>query len=248
MQTPFQRGTKFAAVVALVSLLSGTGWFFNQPTIQTFSTKVGERSHIQLPDGTRIELTTDTVLRVVTKGQRRKAWLDKGEAFFAVVHDDDHPFELDALNYRIVDLGTEFSVRRDADSIKVMVLKGSVRVGAPSTQIGKNTARLTAGEVVIADAHSLNVTQKAPAEIADALAWRKGVLVFRYTPLSEVVAEFNRYNNEKIVIDDALVSRSVISARLQATDVDAFARMAHDFMGLRIQHSGDEIHISRREE
>jgi len=244
-QRPFQYGIKLAAVVTLLALLTGAGWVLSQPSIRTFSTKVGEQSRIQLSDGTRIELTTDTVLRVATEGAHRKVWLDKGEAFFDVVHDESRPFEIHALNYRIVDIGTEFSVRREADSIKVVVLKGSVRVGAANTGHKSNAINVTAGEVVVADNKSVRVLRKSTSQIADALGWRNNVLVFRNAPLSDVAAEFNRYNNEKIVIDDQDVSKSIVSARLQATNVEAFARMARDFMGLQIWHDGDEIHISR---
>jgi len=244
-QTPYQPGIKLAAVVTLLALLTGSGWFLSRPTIQTFSTKVGERSHIQLSDGTRIELTTDTVLRVATDGTYRKAWLDKGEAFFDVVHNNRHPFELQALNYRIVDLGTEFSVRRDTGRIRVTVLKGSVRVGTSDIRVRNNAVRMIAGDVAIADSRSISVTRKSTAEVADALGWRNGVLVFRYAPLAEVAAEFNRYNAIKLVIDDRQAAKEIISARLQATDVAAFARMAHDFMGLQVRKYGDEIHISR---
>src|SRR5262249_34666801 len=134
---------------------------------------------------------------------------------------------------------------RDVNSVKVLVLSGSVRILAPALQAKNNVARLTAGEVAVADNRSIKVTRESAAEIADALSWRTGILVFRYTPLSEVAAEFNRYNSEKIIVDDTPASKSVISARLHATDVEAFARMARDFMGLRIQRENDRIHISR---
>lgn len=245
-QKSSQQKIRLAAGAMLLVLLSGTGWFLSRASIQTFSTKIGERRHVQLSDGTRVELTTDTILRVATQGAQRKAWLDKGEAFFEVVHDDAHPFELQTLNYRIVDLGTEFSVRRETDRIKVTVLKGSVRVDTPNAKVKTNAVSMTAGEVAVADNRSINVTRKSSADISDSLGWRNGVLVFRYAPLSEVAAEFNRYNDEKIVVDDKRVSRTIISARLQATDVEAFARMARDFMGLQVRHDGDEIHISRR--
>jgi len=235
-----------SAAVLLASLVTGAGLFLSQPSSQTFSTKVGEQSHLQLPDGTRIELTTNTVLRVARNGNHRKAWLDKGEAFFQVVHDAKHPFELEALNFRIVDLGTEFSVRRDADRIRVAVLTGGVWLGSPGTKGGNGTVRMTAGQVAVADRNSIRVTRASVPAISDLLGWRSGVLVFRYAPMTEVAAEFNRYNTDRIVIDDPRVANMIVSARLQAKDVSAFARMAHDFMGLQVRRTANEIHISRQ--
>ncbi len=194
-----------------------------------------------------MELTTNTVLRVATSSGARKVWLDKGEAFFQVVHDNDRPFELHALGFRVVDLGTEFSIRRDATRIEVAVLKGSVRVESPNSQDRNRAVRLTAGEIAIADIHGISVSNKSAVEIGDALSWRTGFLVFRRTPLTEVAAEFNRYNNDKIVVDGVQASTLTVSARLPATDVNAFARMAHDFMGLQVKTRGEEIYISRQE-
>jgi len=244
-QQRFQSRLKLAAAVGLLTLLGGAAWFASQPSIRTFSTAVGERSSLQLPDGSRVELTTNTVLRVATSGGPRKVWLDKGEAFFQVVHDDARPFELRSLGFRVVDLGTEFSIRRDATRIEVTVLKGSVRVDPPESQDRSRAVRLTAGEIAIADSHGISVSKKSAVEIADALSWRAGFLMFRRTPLTEVAAEFNRYNNDKIFVDDVQASTLTVSARLPATDVNAFARMAHNFLGLRVSRSGGEIHISR---
>lgn len=239
-------GLKLAAAVAFVALLSGTSWYLSGPSTQMFATAVGERSNLKLPDGSHVELTTNTVLRVAKGGDQRSVWLDKGEAFFQVVHDDKRAFVLHALDFKVVDLGTEFSVRRNADRLEVTVLKGSVRIDPPEGQHKSAPVRLTAGEVAIADNHAISVTRKSSTAIADALGWRSGILVFRRAPLSQVAAEFNRWNAEKIVIDDRTIAGVTISARLSATDVHMFARMARNFMGLKVIRNGDEIRISRQ--
>ncbi len=240
------QGDELAAAVAFVALLGGTGWFLSGPTTQTFATAVGERSNLKLPDGSHVELTTNTVLRVAKSGKQRNVWLDKGEAFFQVVHDDKRAFVLHALNFKVVDLGTEFSVRRDADHLEVTVLKGSVRIDPPEGQRESVPVRLVAGEVAVANNRSISVTRKSSTAISDALGWRSGILVFRRAPLSDVAAEFNRWNTEKIVIGDRTIANMTISARLPATDVDMFARMARNFMGLKVIRNGDEIRISRQ--
>jgi transmembrane sensor len=237
---------KFAAAVTLLAIIGGAIWLAGRgPESRTFATAVGERSNLQLPDGSRVELTTNTTIRVANGAADRKVWLDKGEAFFQIVHDDRRPFVIYALDFKVVDLGTEFSVRREADRIEVMVLSGSVQIDPPQSAKDRNPVRLSAGETAIADNRSISVSRKSGNELADALSWRSGILVFRGAPLSEVAAEFNRYNAEKIVIDDPEVSRLTVSARLPATDVDAFARVARNFIGLNVKHSGDEIHLSR---
>lgn len=239
-------GLRLATAAVLVALLGSAIWYTGQqPASRTFATAVGERSNLQLPDGSRVELTTNTTVRVSAGAMDRKVWLDKGEAFFRVVHNDRRPFVIHALDFKVVDLGTEFSVRRDANRIEVMVLKGSVRIDPPAGGDQYRPVRLIAGELAVADNHSISVTRKSGTEMADALSWRSGILVFRGTPLGEVAAQFNRYNSEKIVIDDPDVARLTISARLPATDIDAFARVAKNFIGLKVERSSNEVHLAR---
>ena len=57
------------------------------------------------------------------------------------------------------------------------------------------------------------VTVPARADMEQAMGWREGVLVFRDMPLSEAVAEINRYRPGRImVLDDALAARRVSGA------------------------------------
>lgn len=240
-----RRGIQLAAVVTFACLIGAGAWYGNQPAVQTFSTVVGERSTLKLPDGSHVDLTTDTVLRVAKGEGQRSVWLDKGEAFFQVVHDDKHEFVLHALNFKVTDLGTEFSVRRDADRLDITVVRGSVRVDPPDGQGSSKPVRLTAGQTAVADNHAIVVSRKSQAAIADALGWRNGVLVFRRTPLSEVAAEFNRWNTEKIVIGDDTTAHMTVSARLSATDVDMFARMARNVLGLQVVKDAGSFRISR---
>jgi transmembrane sensor len=237
------RGIQLAAAAAITCLIGSVAWYSNQPAVQTFSTAVGERSNLKLPDGSHVDLTTDTVLRVAKGEGQRSVWLDKGEAFFQVVHDDKHEFVLHALNFKVTDLGTEFSVRRDINRLDVTVVKGSVRIDPP--QGSSRPVRLTAGQTAVADSNAIVVSRKSQAAIADALGWRNGVLVFRRTPLSEVVAEFNRWNTEKIVVGDDSTAHMTVSARLSATDVDMLARMARNVLGLQVVRDAGGFRISR---
>lgn len=241
-----KQGFKFAAAVALLAVVSGAVWFADrQPASRTFATAVGERSNLQLPDGSRVELTTNTTIRLANGAKARKVWLDKGEAFFQIVHDERRPFVIHALGFKVVDLGTEFSVRREDNRLKVVVLEGSVEIDPPASAQARKPVRIAAGETAIADNRSITVARKSGRELADVLSWRTGILIFRRAPLAEVAAELNRYNTQKIVIDDPAVSQLTVSARLPATDVSAFARVAKNFIGLNVTEAGGEIHLSR---
>lgn len=235
---------RIAAVFALTAGISAAAaLYFFSPKGQVFNTPLGGRETITLNDGSVIELNTDTTLRADITASRRKLWLEKGEVYFKVVHDARHPFEIIAGKHRVVDIGTQFTVRRDGERLKVALLEGAVRFDAPGSSSQKPVL-LKPGEELVATANSVNVTTSSMAHVSKELGWRNGQLIFDNTTLSEAAAEFNRYNRKKIVIADAAAARRAIGASFATDDVELFARMARAVLGLRVKNTTDEIIIS----
>ena len=58
----------------------------------TYSTGVGQTFTARLDDGTRVQLNTDSAVRVRFDKGQRKVVLMRGQAFFDVAHDAAHPF------------------------------------------------------------------------------------------------------------------------------------------------------------
>ena len=232
-----------AASIALVALFGApyvSAWM--QPPDRTDSTDVGGRTLLSFADHTQIELNTNTTMRYRMTTHERVVWLEKGEAWFRVTHDAAHPFTVFVGKHRITDLGTEFLVRRDADSVDVSLLNGRASLGGEGVQ----TAMLTPGDEAVATPVSLSVTRKTPRELADELAWRRGVLVFRNTRLADVVKEFNRYNATKLVIADPSIADEQFSAELKTDDYEDFLHLAQTLLNLRVDREGHDILISRR--
>src|SRR6185437_1052177 len=108
-----------AALIAVSAIGIGSAQYLSKPDGAAYSTAVGGHKTITLSDGTRIELNTNTSLRITLKDDRRNVFLDKGEAFFHVTHDASRPFVVTVGNHRVTDLGTEFVVRREPGEVKV---------------------------------------------------------------------------------------------------------------------------------
>lgn len=232
----------FAAAAVLGAAAAN---FMLRPQERTFQTPVGGHETISFADGSKIELNTDTVLRTAMTTERRVIWLDKGEAFFQVKHDPAHPFIVMAGDHRITDLGTKFLVRRDPGRLEVALLEGRVRFGAAEEKPHSPSTLLRPGDIATATTSSMFVTRNAQGALASELGWRRGVLVFRYTPLVEAAAEFNRYNHQKLVVADPAVASMTIYGTFPVSDVTAFARVARNALGLRVENHGDEIVILR---
>lgn len=239
-----------AAAASLCALLLMGGIEFNRPTALSktsavhFSTPVGARRIIPLVDGSRVELNTATIVRAALNDKRREVWLDKGEAYFEVAHLAGRPFVVHAGDRTVTVLGTKFSVRRDGEKVTVSVIEGRVRIDDAAKPNEVPTAIITAGDVAIAQGSSTLLSAKSEEHVAAALAWRDGVLNFDRTSLADAAAEFNRYNNKRIVIADAEAGEIRIGGTFEASNVDAFVRLLHDAYGLRVTATSTEVKLS----
>ena len=244
--TPLAVAASLAIMVAAVSFHDLIGQRQANVPLARYDTPVGGRRTIALPDGSRIELNTRTVVRAAVNKTVRGVWLDSGEAFFSVVHDPAHPFVVIAGAKRITVLGTKFSVRRERDSVIVSVVQGRVRIDdlTPKSASGGTSATVSAGAMAVTAGASTLVVQNAPERVTDSLAWRAGMLKFDQAPLADVAAEFNRYNRRQILVTDPAAASIRIGGVFQASNVDAFARLLHDAYGLQVASHSNEIKIS----
>ncbi len=232
-----------AAVFAVMAMISVAITIYSaEPVTRTYTTAIGQRKTLTLGDGSQIELNTDTVLRLAN-GNARKVWLDRGEAFFQIKHDEAHPFFVTAGQHRVVDLGTKFLVRQDSARTEVALMEGSARF--ESTGARTMPAILKPGDIAYATADTMSVTKAPQRTIDNALGWRHGVIIFDRTTLAEAASELNRYNIKQIVILDPAAARLTIHGRFPSNDTAAIVNVAQDVFGLRVENRGNEILISR---
>lgn len=236
------------ALAASVVIALGIGHFRppapERQDITRFHTPIGGRTTVPLPDGSKVELNTATVIRTGTTKALREVWLDTGEAYFDVRHSDAHPFVVHAGDRTITDLGTKFSVRRDGGKVTVSVLEGKVRVDDGTAAQTSRVAIITAGDVAIGLGASTLLAPRSEERVQNTLAWRSGSLHFDQVTLGEAAAEFNRYNRRPIVITDPETAGIRVGGTFQASNADAFVRLLHDAYGLRVTNGTDAVRIS----
>jgi transmembrane sensor len=163
-----------------------------------YATAKGERRAITLSDGTHIALNSDSRISVRLERDRRAVTLAQGEAAFIVVHDAKRPFEVQAGDQILRDLGTEFDVLRASGRVQVTVRQGLVealptRAGGRSLSLGPGD-RLEHQEGA---ARSMIVAVSAD----DAFAWRSGRLIYRNQPLGVIAADLNRYGEDQVRVE-----------------------------------------------
>jgi transmembrane sensor len=214
------------AAAATVLLVLLAAWLAFSPTsreadstLMRLTTGIGERKSAELPDGTRVELNTDSGLIVDYSNGRRRAILDQGEVFFDVAPAPGVPFTVEMGSRSITVLGTQFNVRRiPGQALSIAVVEGSIAVHRKEDRItalseipelkpdrdvaSPDQYRVEAGTSVTLQPTGLLVATLDDVRTEDVSSWRRGILRFDGAPLFEVVRELNRYTEHTIVLED----------------------------------------------
>jgi transmembrane sensor len=248
-RSPLRRHLFVALALAAVLLVIVVGlawWQWSRPFGleiggQHYLTALGGFEQIKLSDGSVVELNTNSELRVRLRKSRREITLLRGEATFEVAPDTARPFIVVAGNMAVRAVGTVFNVEEDDKRVEVLVTKGVVAVGPPREVVARRgaPAMVDAGEMAIAASSIIKVESVNEDEIARRLAWHQGMLEFDGQSLAEVAAQFNRYNERKLVIADPVVGRVRIGGYFRATDVSAFVHVLQERFGVvAVQETG----------
>lgn len=171
--------------------LAGAGYTFS-PLSADYYTGTGQRRHVLLPDGGRLDLNTDTQVDVQYGSAERLITLRHGEIRVLTAPDRLVPVARPLLvatpHGRIRALGTDFTVRLMPNRTAVSVLEHAVQVN--SRLMPDVTQRLNGGEQLQFDTRQVGAVRPADA---NAGAWSRGMLVVIDWPLGEFIAELARY-------------------------------------------------------
>jgi transmembrane sensor len=232
--------TAAAAMVAV-----GMGWLSpGGTTVYSYSTVKGEQRSVALPDGSVVQLATDTLLKVEISADSRKVRLEKGEALFTVVH-EERPFEVEAGEGVIRDIGTRFDVRRDEGRVAVAVLDGAVEIRLARGANGDTGGNLVLSKGQLAQYSNSRLSAAAPFDEEAITAWRSGKLVFDGTPLAEVVRELKRYHDRRVVIADRTLGALKVSGVFNAGDLDGLLLALQQVLPLQADSVGNTTILSR---
>ncbi len=202
---------QIAAAGLVMGLLLGL-WGWRQPV--TEGAPPGAHRAVTLPDGSTVELNSDSQLRYARSFQAwpfvragKRAVTLQGEAFFDVAR-DQRPFVVETFNARVEVLGTAFNVRARQDlqagETRVTLASGTVRVAARAhpeapvllSQPGQ-TARVTDTAQATADRYEA-------ATLDGVLAWRKQGFTAVDQPLAAILAEVERRYALTIAVEEGL--------------------------------------------
>lgn len=256
-QPPQRSRRKFAVAIAATVLFSVStlcAWLYLHGM---YATGVGEQRSIALSDGSTIQLNSRSRVRVSYGKHLRSVKLIEGQALFRVAKDASRPFVVDSNDTQVRAVGTYFDVYRKAGRTIVTVAEGRVAVrgtkpsAVPAAQASAQSSEaptrdevfLSAGEQLSVETSKPMLAQPYAANVDAALAWTQRQLVFDNVPLHDVVEEFSRYNDRRIIIEGDQLDALEISGVFLSTDSTSLVNFLRARSDVKVVEGEDAVHI-----
>ncbi|KKC26570.1 iron dicitrate transport regulator FecR [Sphingomonas sp. SRS2] len=219
------------AIAASVAALVGIGMIDRQPSLYQIETAPGMRRTITLEDGSKIALNGGTSIKL-NRRDARYAVLERGEALFDVIHNEDAPFKVAVGDATLIDVGTRFNVLREKGATAVQVAEGAVIYNPDSEAV-----RLDPGQTLQArDGDTkLALGTVAPAAVA---GWKDGRLIYDGQTMAEVAADLARWSGQTVRADPRVAGQRFRGV-LSLADGDDIVRLA-PLLDVDVRKSGQE--------
>ena len=248
LRLPRRRIFQLGGAIAACALVGVGGTFEVLRHRGRFVTGKGETKVVALKDGSVVTLNTASEIHVNYSDSLRSVELIQGEALFDVAKNKTRPFVVSAGDTSVRAVGTSFTVRRlEAAPIQVLVREGVVEVFKPA--VDDAPIRVAANSMAEAPQDtSMAAIAARPIPLAQLhrqLAWQKGQLAFEGETLAQAVAEFARYSDTRIVIDDPALAREEIAGLFKATDPVGFAQTIALSLNARANIGEGEVRLTR---
>lgn len=179
-----------------------------------YRTATGQQRQLTLMDHVTVRMNTQTSLAIppAVNGADRVTVI-AGEASFALSSGSSRPLIVSAGDGRTLARRARFDVRNIGAAVCVTCLEGDIRV-----EQGPQAMNIGAGRQLRYDSRGLGDTSEI--DPAEAAAWQDGVLIFRLTPLTDVIAEINRYRPGRIILLNAALAQKPVSGRFLIRRID----------------------------
>jgi transmembrane sensor len=187
-----------SSIVQHSSSPSGVSPLFANNMMLSAATNRGQTYQFTLPDGTKVWLNADSKISFPSRftGKERKIILN-GEAYFAVKHNAEQPFKVEAKGQVVEDIGTEFNINAyaDEDNTKTTLIEGMADVysiaGTRYRLKPKNQSTLTSsGQITVNE-----------VDVSEMVAWKNGYFQFNEADLESITKQFSRWYDIDIVFE-----------------------------------------------
>ncbi|MBB4198901.1 hypothetical protein CCR94_15900 [Rhodoblastus sphagnicola] len=178
-----------------------------------YRTGVGEQRQVTLADHLSLHLNTRTSIAIRSQtAEMTQVELIAGEAAFSTGGSTGELTVIAGAG-RIHATDSEFNLRCDGSDVSIACLSGSLAIARDG-----HTVQLVARQQAGYGDRGIGSISAVNAD--HVTAWLQGRLVFEGTPVSQVIAEINRYRMGRILLMNEKIGRRLLTAQLLSTETD----------------------------
>ena len=248
-----------AAVAAFALGFAGLGlWQHATPTAPAwtrYTTRTGEHQTVTLPDGSRVTLNANSVLKLATTwqpGHAREVWL-VGEAFFAVQHTapaklkavavapTNVKFTVHAGPLDVAVLGTQFDVLNRPDRAKVVLKSGQVQLRHQHAGRTEEVLMQPGELVEYRPATPQAPLVKRPVDATLYAAWTTGHLDFNDTSVTEIIALLEDTYGLEITVGNPALRRQKLTGSVPNHDIDVLLNAFSKSLDVTMRREGNHV-------
>lgn len=192
----------------------------------------------QLPDNSEIVINRQSEIKYKRNFKKNRVLELRGDAYFKVEHDKEHPFIVQAGKYNIEVVGTEFYVNSDSTNFEVAVKKGVVKVylaNNPQKQIV-----LTAGEKTNMQENNL---QKAPIINENYIAWKSHKIIIEDMSLLEIAKLLEKTYGVEIEISKSDLYNLKMTSTFDNQSLQSILKVVELTLGVKVVKQNENKYI-----
>lgn len=207
---------KIASIAAITLVIFFCFQFFGQPSTITQVTAKGEKKEVILQDGSMVMLNANSSIVYTRDFETDRHIKLKGQAFFKVRRDEEHPFIVSTSKIKVQVLGTSFDVNANAfANPTVSVVSGVVNVSDYKNK--ENNLIIRKNEQVVFDNNRLKYT-KTDSDINT--AWTHNTIHLHNNTLKETASILENWYNLKISFEDKKLEKLRISGKYKNEKIE----------------------------
>ncbi len=214
----------------------------------TLTVPYGKRFEIQLSDGTNVHLNAGTSLKYPVKfikGKNRQVFL-KGEAYFSVTKDVNHPFivNADEINIRVLGTGFNVSSYPEDQHINTVLIEGAVSVYNKDDSYNPKTATILNPGFIASWEKGSNKTKVEKADTEIYTAWMKGSLILKEVAFNDILKKLERQYDVIFINNNQSLENRYFTARFDIEDIHLVMENLSQYASFSYEFNENQIIIN----
>lgn len=232
------------SVTAVLLTFLLVGFFWDTVVYKTYRTNYGETKEILLADGTKVNLHSNSLLRLPRyhAGKTRPSVFLFGEADFGVVHTPDHQhFVVKMANHLDIEvLGTDFFVYSRSRGSNIVLKKGKIKIHYQKEN--KNQSLIVHPGDTVTFNQTNDILTKPLLTIPGTQAnWKNTKFIFNETTLLEIARIIEETYEVKVQFDKGLKYDKKLMGKIEAGSLPEFLDIVSRLLHIRYEIRDHQI-------